>query len=73
MENRPLIWTFTWWKFAAQPNRVFHLLGFVKDANGVELVELHEVGRNEPVRPYQKLSDFTDMVEAGTLLPVYKS
>ena len=75
MENKPLIWTFTWWKFKASPTRVFFLTGFVKTVSEAqeELVELYELGMTEPVRPYQKLADFTKMVEDGLLLPVRKT
>jgi hypothetical protein len=68
MENRPIIWTNTWWKFAVQPNRFFFIAGFVKSSEGTELVELFEVGKNEPVRPYRTLKDFTVLVENKTLL-----
>lgn len=71
MEEKPIIWTMTWWKFAVNPNRLFFLTGFVKPTEETELVELYEAGKNEPVRPYRTLEDFTDMVEKKILLPHY--
>ena len=71
MENKPIIWTNTWWKFAVNPSRLFFITGFVKPTEDNELVELYEVGKKEPVRPYRTLASFTQMVEDKVLLPHY--
>lgn len=73
MENRPEIWTATWWKFASNPNRVFFLTGFVDSIQNGKLVELYECGINEPVRPYPLKTKFEEWVNDKTILPHIKT